>query len=253
MTEETEVAPPPVEAEATPAPAAPADPAPPPELVADEPAAPPEPKKEPWWEARLRQKTAQQKAAEARAAELERELAAYRSAQADKPAGDVPEPAPKVAPKADDIRAEARRLLDEERRIEDTNRWVKAGNDEFKDFNEKSATLASLGATEKPEFVQALVAIKDGHKLVPKLADDPDEAMRILALPPLKMAAELGRMAAALDAAPKKPISNAPRPVAPIGGSARAAADDIADPKLSMAEWVRLREKQEKARREARR
>lgn len=180
-----------------------------------------------------------------------RELEALRAMLAAKEGGEkAPEPPAQPEDRQAAIRAEAERIVAQQRMQEATNSWLKAGYSDFgkEEFDAKSGVLAQLGATEKQGFLEALVGLENGHKVVPMLADDQDEAMRILELPPLRMAAELGKLAAkASIPAPKPSVSKAPPPNAPVkGGAKRDWA--LTDPDIPMDVWVKLREKQIKER-----
>lgn len=127
------------------------------------------------------------------------------------------------------------------------NDWATAGNKEFgkEEFTEKSNALAGLGAVERPEFMQIITdpdLISDGHRVVAALADDPEEAMRILSLSPLKMSAALVKYAEKVGKPKEKPVSKAPDPLKPIGGTAKAT-DEPTD-NDSEAEWYRKRQAQ---------
>jgi hypothetical protein len=130
------------------------------------------------------------------------------------------------------------------------NTWAEAGKKEFKEeFNEKCNFLADLGAAKRPDFMHIITdtdLIKDGHKVVVALADDPEEAERILSLSPVKMSAALVKFADKIGKPKAKPLSNAPEPIKPINGTAKAS-DEPTD-KDSEDEWFRKREAQIKAR-----
>lgn len=135
------------------------------------------------------------------------------------------------------------------------NSWASAGNKEFgaEEFTEKSNIVASLGAADRPEFMQIITdptVIENGHRVVAALADDPEEAARILSLPPVAMSAALvkfeSRMEQTKTKAPK-PVSKAPEPIKPISGTAKAS-DEPADGD-SDEEWFRKRNAQIAARR----
>ncbi len=106
--------------------------------------------------------------------------------------------------------------------------------------------IDSLGATERPEFVQIVTGMADGARVVAALADTPEEAQRILQLPPLVMAQELAKMSLKIAAPRSASISGAPPPIKPIDGAARTneePSDD--DPQEA---WFAKRAKQVKAR-----
>lgn len=109
---------------------------------------------------------------------------------------------------------------------------------EVPDFDAKCNLLADLGASERPDFVQAVMTIPNGHQIVAKLADDPNEALRVLSLPPIPMALELARMAS-IPAAPK-PVSSAPPPIKPIDSAGKGDPDPES---MTMAQWAEWRAK----------
>lgn len=174
--------------------------------------------------------------AEARARALE-EMIAARGTEA------APETKPQPALKPDEIRAAAASLLEQERFEE---RRLALIGDGIKDFGEdgwqdKTTILHEFGATANPAFMQAITELPEGAKIVAALADDVDQLEALLKKSPAAMAAHLGRMSAQLEQTPKKPLlSNAPKPVAPVGGSAKAEADPS---KMSMKEYAAWREK----------
>lgn len=228
-----------------------------PETTAAEPSAQdaPKPGDEPWRKVRIEQIT-REKHEERRAREAaERELAEARRALEELRAGRDPD-ASKL--NAAQIEAEARRIAMEElaAREQDAKnaRFIKHG-ESIPDFNERCAVVASMGATSRPEFMQIIGDMDEaGPRVVMHLADNPTEAMRILQMPP----AAMGRALAVLETqlrpsapAPKE-TSKAPKPITPVGG-ATASSPDLFDPNISMREYIKLRDKQLKAREDARR
>jgi hypothetical protein len=116
---------------------------------------------------------------------------------------------------------------------------VQKGRAEFPDFDERSAFVVGVGANPG-ELRQALAELgPDAHRVVAQLADDPEEAGRILGLRGPKLGAALARYGAMEKAAP---------PVAPKAPEKQAAS--ITDPDLPMAEYSRLRTAQTTERRE---
>lgn len=191
------------------------------------PAKPSKPAKKPWFQERIDELTRQRRDAERERDELKAKIPAEEA-----------EPAA-FDPKNFDalVKEEAIRLNAAEKTKARTKGWWDAGAKEFggEVFNDKCATVAAMGAGDSPEFMQIITdpdVIPDGHKVVAALADNPDEAQRILGLPPIQMAAALTRFGAtATVKAAEKPLSSAPAPIKPIGGSAKASepsdADDI--------------------------
>lgn len=133
------------------------------------------------------------------------------------------------------------------------NSWYQGGKTEFPDdFDDKCNIVASLGAAERPEFMQIVTdpdLVPDGHKVVAALADDPQEAARILSLPPIAMSAALVKYADKVGKPKGKSVSKAPDPMKPISGSAKA--NDEPSPDDSEEEWFRKREAQIAARRKS--
>lgn len=106
---------------------------------------------------------------------------------------------------------------------------MKAGASAYPDFNDRCNVVADLGAGDRADFMQIVTdpdVISDGHKVIAQLAENPEEAARILALPTVQMTAALVKFQAEANKAPvAKPISLAPAPIKPIDGTARADSD----------------------------
>ena len=127
-------------------------------------------------------------------------------------------------------------------------------------FNERISNLQKLVDANDPSSVQSYnsflsAAIDTGEaaKLLHTLGSDLDEAQRIMSLPATRMAVELTKKAMA----PEVQVSNAPRPITPVGGrgvSHEAISPDDPDRSdhLSVAEWMRRREAQVSERSQAR-
>lgn len=214
--------------------------------VVDEPieaaaAEPERPKNKPWFQIRIDELT-RQKHEEAREKQkaLDRLALLETAQQQDLEA--APKPVFTEAAFNDAVRAEAQRLASQEAVKARTTSWVKAGEKEYgpAEFTDMCNMVASIGAGDSPDFM-ALVTdpdvIPDGHKVIAAMKADPDEAQRILAMPPVKMAAALTRFATATKAT-DKPISQAPKPITTTGGSAKSAAPTDSD---SSAEWLAKR------------
>lgn len=102
-------------------------------------------------------------------------------------------------------------------------------------------------------FIQAAVASGEGARVLHELAGDLDEAMRIMALSPIKMTAELTKRAAKMEPVGKSTpsdVSQTPKPITPIGGRKAGTFDEIHpdDPsradKLDSVTWHSRRQKQ---------
>lgn len=133
------------------------------------------------------------------------------------------------------------------------NKMAASGTAEYgvNDFNDKCNIVASLGG-ERPEFMSIITdpdLMPEGHKVIGQLADNPEEAIRILSLPPVQMAAALTRFADAklAKAAPAaKVISSAPKPITPIDGTNKGSAEPSDND--SSADWFKKRQAQWAAR-----
>lgn len=113
------------------------------------------------------------------------------------------------------------------------------GAEKFPDFQQAVTTLDAIGITQ--EQVQNLLSMDDAHQVIYTLGKNPEEASRILALPPLQQGRELERMAAKASQAPApKAVSSAPAPVKPIDGTSSGEKDPS---KMTTDEWMKWREK----------
>lgn len=119
----------------------------------------------------------------------------------------------------------------------------KVGAEAYPDFMSAVTTLDALGISG--EQVNSLLGMDDAHKVIYALGKNPEEAERILALPPLQQGRELERMASkAVQPAPRA-VSKAPAPITPVDGSTTVEKDPS---KMSMDEWTKWREKNTKTR-----
>lgn len=202
---------------------------------------------------RIDQLTKARREAERKAAALEIELEQIRKGS-QKPEGNGPEN-PEQPKNLDElIERQVEQRLQQRTYQQRVNDWGKAGSDEFRDFNERCNLLADLGAGDRPDFMQIVTdptTIPNGHRVVAALADDPNEAARILALPTHTMSAELARFAEKLNAKPKgNALSRAPAPIKPINGTAKPSEEPTSDD--AEEEWFRKRAVQRAQRKTAR-
>ena len=127
------------------------------------------------------------------------------------------------------------------------------GSEEYGEFRADVDRLNSVGAGNNRAFLQAVSNLPDGHKVYHTLAEDLDEAHRIMQLgqtDPVRMITELARMAVApaagaQEARGQRPVSQAPPPVRPVGGASRSRRMED----MPIADWVRERDRQEVERR----
>ncbi|WP_175017332.1 hypothetical protein [Burkholderia aenigmatica] len=118
---------------------------------------------------------------------------------------------------ADQIRAEAKRLIEQEKFDAACNKVFDAGKTEFPDWDASLRTFQMLGGAS-PEFLEAVTAMDAGHKVLHHLGQHPEEAERLLSLPPLRMTLELARLETTVGQAKPPPVSKAPAPISPVGG-----------------------------------
>jgi hypothetical protein len=85
---------------------------------------------------------------------------------------------------------------------------------DFKAAVDAFNVFGGLGA--HPALVTTTVSDPNGHKVLHHLGNNLDEAERILRLPPLQLAAEIGRLSKQLSA--PAPLSSAPPPITPVRG-----------------------------------
>lgn len=190
---------------------------------AEQPAAP----KKGWQETRIAQLTA-------RNAAITRELEEARALveQAIKPG--------EGAPAATEAEVERRAAaLVAEREFQRTlNAWDAKGVKEFPDFRERCATLAGMGLSlaEKPDFVSCIAEMDDGHKIAAYLADHPEEAMEIAALPTHRIGLRLAKLSSGISKPPA--VSKAPAPMEPVAGAVTTEFDPF-NPKTDMDAWAK--------------
>lgn len=111
-----------------------------------------------------------------------------------------------------------------------------AGSKDYSDFDDRCNAVAVLmDRSQIPAVMQIVTDIEDGHIAIAKLADDPDNAERILKLPPHRMAIELAKLASEKTPKPKKAVSQAPAPIEPKSGTARV---DGYRPNMTVEEHV---------------
>lgn len=139
------------------------------------------------------------------------------------------------------------------------NNIVEIGKKEFGDWDDSIKNLSLVGAIGQganPAFLETAIELKNPQKILHHLGKNMEEAERITKLPPTKMAMEMARIEAQLNApaapvvAPAvPPISQAPAPVITVGGGVKPGEKSIDDPNLSMEEYNAIRNRQAAERR----
>ena len=182
-----------------------------------------------WVQRRIDQLTREKHEEKRQREALEAELRQYRQ-----PADTQRQPEQRQL-SADDVRAEAKRLIQQEKFDEACNKVFNAGKTEFPDWDSSLRTIQMLGGAT-PEFLEAVTAMDAGHKVIQHLGQNPEEAERVLSLPPLRMALELARLES--GQAKTQPCSKAPPPINPIGGrSAPVEPPEFATTAEQIAWW----------------
>lgn len=129
-----------------------------------------------------------------------------------------------------------------------------------KDFNTKINNIAAEIAPIPAVMIGILTDLdnENGGEVLAKLADDADLYEEVIALPPGKMMLKLVRMSDRLKEATKKPVkpqSKVPAPITPINEGRTKKGDILPDKPndpANIAEFVRIRNEQEAAKRKAR-
>lgn len=120
--------------------------------------------------------------------------------------------------------------------------FVAKGQDKYPDFEEKCLHQPPSVMPVSEAMRDAVFAMDDGQEVLYHLADNPDEARKIFALPTAaQQALAMGRIETKLKApppAPKPKPTAAPAPIKPVNGGASAAvAKSMYDPDYPMADY----------------
>jgi len=206
-----------------------------------------------WVQKRFDQMTRQRHEAERKAQAAQEEALVYKRLLEAKNGNADDEPVqprtPAQDPGSDDDRIQraAQQLNETQRFNQRANDVYASGVSEFKDFD---AALQNLKMLEAPvEFFRDVVELDDPHKIIYALGRNPEEAARILSLPPLQQGRELERLAtkAAKPAANKKPpLSNAPEPISSVVDGSASAPVDLS--KASIDDFMKARNSQARRR-----
>lgn len=211
-------------------------------------------KRVPWFQKRINELTAARRAEESAKNQLRTENEALKAMLA---------PAPKVEgapPAADTPKTAPVPPQDFDKAVEERA----AAMLRQQDFNRQSANVYQKGLTAFPgkfdgalqnlqaagvysdqdmSFVEAAMATEAPEHLLYALGNNPEEAMRLAALPQTQRAIALDRMARDLKTPPVS-TSNAPPPVTPISGARTSRPFDASDTKTPTELWMKERNKQ---------
>lgn len=182
-------------------------------------------------------KTLSAKDAAIAAAERRAEAAEALLAAANRPVPADGEPAPAPTPAPPTInpatgrtytQAEFDAAVTERAAAADFNRQADAmydtGSKKFEDWQQSVEMLNATGLMTR-DLLDAAMATEAGAEVIHNLGNDVEEAQRIAALPPIRMAAELTRMAAKLTAPAAVRVSGAPAPIPSINGAVKPSVD----------------------------
>ena len=129
-------------------------------------------------------------------------------------------PASEVDKRAAEFRAQ-------ERYVEECNKAAKNGETVYgQNWKEAVSNLQMLGGFDQPTMNGAL-ATDDPAKVLYELGKNPDNYHRIMDMPLERRIVEMSKLA--MQPTQAKKVSNAPPPVAPVGGKAAPAAATLRD------------------------
>ncbi|KAA3504601.1 hypothetical protein DXM27_05145 [Rhizobium rhizogenes] len=199
-----------------------------------------------WEMKRIHEETNKRREAERRAQELEAELSRVRggngASQEQAEAGEQPSIDDIRRQTRDEIRREETQRQEAERRNAACNNVFEKGVAEIDDFVDARDTLVTAFGHEinaRPEFLDAITDIDNGHQVFAELGRNPDEAERILSLSPVKMAMEIAKLGTKLskpNTPAPKPVSKVPPPVNPLGGKP-TEPNVLDDPDADQDKW----------------
>ena len=220
------------------------------EAKAAETPAEPEPKTEEpkpdWKDRELKSKHRQLSEAKRLLKEREDELAALKALNERVAQPGETRPAAPATVQQSEVEAAAQRMLAQQRYIEDCNKTAADGEKKFgTEWRDAVQNLEVLGGFD-PETMNGLLATDDSAKVLFELGKNPDNYHRIMELPLPKRIIEMGKISMQAEA-PKK-VSNAPPPVAPVGGRAAPAATTMPTDNDSDEKWYAWRQSQRKKR-----
>lgn len=197
--------------------------------------------KQPFYEKRFGELTFEKREAQRERDEARAELAALKAGKQPEPGEQEPVQRQQPANSDSEVERRAAQIVDQREYKARVDGVIAAGNKDFdvKTFTEKSNLVAGIAGDRAYDLLNLVTdpeIVKDGHKVIAALADQPEEAERILALPLHKMTLALTKFAETNAKPAPKPISKVPAPVDPINGGAKTATR-LDDPDMSMDEF----------------
>lgn len=194
-------------------------------------------KKEPWFQKRIGELTREKYEAKRAAETSAQEVQQLRNYVEQVQQGNQPDGGLDVESY---VQSRAQEMVSERGFNEACNKVFDAGKTEFPDFEQSVSNLQMVGMSR--DFLEIVSSSDVGHKVLNHLGNDLDEAARIAAMSPLKMARELTRLEYKLGQTQPKPVSKAPAPINPIG-SGGSTSSGLSDD-LPIKEWMARREKE---------
>lgn len=200
-----------------------------------------------WVPKRISEITAARRAAEARVAELEAELA--RARQQPQPS-DTQQPTPQSNQSVEELaKAYAKRMVAEETAQSTLNSRIdainEAGAKEFGEDFDKATQNLNMAGVGGIDFLKVLTSIDGAEKLVTYLgkSENINEAMRIASLEPTQMAIEMMKLAPKAAKSLSKQISKAPPPIDALDGRSGGAEDGNEPDPSDTKKWLAWRNK----------
>jgi hypothetical protein len=139
--------------------------------------------------------------------------------------------------------------------VQTHNDRVKSFADSHDDWEETMENLKTV--PNSPTVRQIITTSENGPELLYELAKNPVEATRIAKLSPIDAAREMGKLESRLASlsspekeTPTKKLTNAPKPLEPVGTGKGSTKKSIYDPDISQAEFERLERDRMKKRRQ---
>ena len=192
------------------------------------------PKVTPWFQRRIDELT-REKHEERRA----REVIEAQLRQIQQPGQTAPQnqPPPGYVPASELARVEAE-AVEKIQFVQACNDIAEGGAAKFADFGDAVRNIQLLGVDVenlRNPFMQVITSLgkDDGAKAIYDLGNNPDEAARILSLPPARMAVEVAKLAA--KPARAVPVSKVPDPIKPI---ASGPVRNAGEPDPNSPEWT---------------
>lgn len=200
------------------------------------------PKQKPtFYEKRFGELTFEKREAQRERDELKAEIAALKAGKPAETTETTPAQTTQPQLGEQDIERRAAQIVDQREYKARVDSVIAAGNKAFdlQTFTEKSNLVAGIAGDRAYDLLNLVTdpeIVQDGHKVIAALADQPEEAERILALPLHKMTLALTKFAEANAKPAAKPISKVPAPVEPVNGGARTGTR-LDDPNMPMDEF----------------